>query len=142
MFTKILVAIDGSDISKSAFNKAIELVKMSKAELHVIYVIESGIISPGPVDASWELIYQRFEKEGRDIMEELVEDASKKGVIVTPHLEAGHAGDTIINMASELECDLIVVGSRGKSKLDRLLIGSVSSHIITYAKTNTLIIKK
>lgn len=141
MFTKILVAIDGSDISKSAFNKSIELAKMSKAELHAIYVIESGMISPGPVDTSWELIYQRFEKEGRDIMEELVEDASKKGVTVTPHLEAGHAGDTIIGKASELECDLIVVGSRGKSKLDRLLIGSVSSHIVTYAKTNTLIIK-
>lgn len=141
MFTKILVAIDGSDISKIAFNKAIELAKMSKAELHAIYVIESGMISPGPVDTSWELIYQRFEKEGRDVMAELVEEASKKGVNVIPHLEAGHAGDTIINTALELECDLIVVGSRGKSKLDRFLIGSVSMHIVNYAKTSTLIIK-
>ena len=141
MFTKILVAIDGSDISKSAFNKAVELAKASKAELHAIYVIESGMISPGPVDTSWELIYQRFEKEGRDVMAELVEEASKKGVTLTSHLEAGHAGETIINKATELECDLIVVGSRGKSKLDRLLIGSVSLHIVNYAKTNTLIIK-
>ncbi len=74
-------------------------------------------------------------------MAELVEKASKKGVTLTSHLEAGHAGETIINKATELECDLIVVGSRGKSKLDRLLIGSVSLHIVNYAKTNTLIIK-
>ncbi|HJJ43405.1 MAG TPA: universal stress protein [Methanocorpusculum sp.] len=142
MFTKILVAIDGSEISKSAFYKSIDLAKDCKAELHSIYVIESGMISPGPVDTSWELIYQRFEKEGRDVMAELVAAAEKKGVTVIPHLEAGHAGDTIVDKAAELECDLIVVGSRGKSKLDRLLLGSVSGHIVNYAKTSTLIIRK
>ena len=72
MFSKILVAIDGSEISRRAFSRAIDLAKQSKAELHVVYVIESGIVSPAPVDTTWELIYERFEKEGHQVIAELV----------------------------------------------------------------------
>ncbi|MCK9312962.1 MAG: universal stress protein [Methanocorpusculum sp.] len=142
MFTKILVAIDGSDISKAAFYKALDMAKLFKAELHTIYVVESGMMSPGPVDTTWELIYQRLEQEGSTTMAHLVEEAEKKGVTVTSHLEAGHAGDIIIKTGAAIGCDLIVMGSLGKSKLDRLLLGSVSSHVVNYAKTNVLIVKK
>ncbi|MDO5844614.1 MAG: universal stress protein [Methanocorpusculum sp.] len=141
MFKKILVSLDGSDISKHAFSRALDLAKTSKAELHVIYVIESGMISPGPVDTTWELIYQRFEKEGRDLLEELTQQAKEQGVTLTTHLEAGHAGETIVKTSAELGCDLIVIGSLGKSKLDRLLLGSVSSYVVNYGKTNILIIR-
>jgi nucleotide-binding universal stress UspA family protein len=141
MFSTILVAIDGSEISKSAFYKALDLAKAEKADLHTIYVVESGIMAPGPVDATWELIYQRLETEGRDVMAELVEDGKQKGVTVTSHLDVGHAGDTILKTAASIGCDLIVMGSLGKTKLDRLLLGSVSSHVVNYAKTNVLIVK-
>lgn len=141
MFKKILVSLDGSEISKHAFSRAIDLAKLGKADLHVIYVIESGMISPGPVDTTWELIYQRFEKEGRELLADLVQKGKDAGISVTPHLEAGHAGDTIIKTAEKLGCDLIVIGSLGKSKLDRLLLGSVSSHVVNYGKTNIMIIR-
>ena len=141
MFSKILVAIDGSEISRRAFSRAIDLAKQSKAELHVVYVIESGIVSPAPVDTTWELIYERFEKEGHQVIAELVEDAKEKGVTVEPHIEAGHAGDTIIEISTKIGADLIVVGSLGKSKLDRLLRGSVSSYVVNYSKTNILIVR-
>ncbi len=141
MFSKILSSIDGSDISIQAFRRAVDLARQNKAELHVIYVIESGLISPGPVDTSWELIYQRFETEGRELMEKLKEDAKEHNVTVIPHMEAGHAGDTIIKTAEKFGCDLIILGSLGKSKLDRLLLGSVSSYVVNYAKTNIMIVR-
>ena len=142
MFTKILVALDGSDISKTAFSRAADIAKQNNADLHALYVIESAIGSPGPVDTTWELIYQRFENEGRDLMAGLIKEAEASGVKVTPHIETGHAGDTIVKTASKLGCDLIIVGSLGKTKLDRLLLGSVSSHVVNYGKTNILIIRK
>ncbi|HJJ48431.1 MAG TPA: universal stress protein [Methanocorpusculum sp.] len=142
MFSKILVALDGSEISKIAFTRALDLAKSNGAELHAVYVIESGIATPGPVDTTWELIYQRFEKEGKSLMEDLNTEASEAGIKVIPHVETGHAGDTIVKLARELDCDLIVIGSLGKSKLDRLLLGSVSTHVVNYGKTNILIIRK
>lgn len=141
MFSKILVSVDGSDISIRAFRHALDLAKQNKAELHIIYVIESGLISPGPVDSTWELIYQRFEKEGRDVMEKLVAEAKERNITAHPHIESGHAGDTIIKTAESTGCNLIVLGSLGKTKLDRLLLGSVSSYVVNYAKTNILVIR-
>ena len=141
MFSKILVAIDGSEISRRAFSRAVELAKQNKAELHVIYVIESGIVSPAPVDTTWELIYERFEKEGHHIIAELVENANQQGVNVEPHIAAGPAEDTIIEISTKIDADLIVVGSLGKAKLDRLLLGSVSSYVVNYGKTNSLIFR-
>ena len=141
MFTKILTAVDGSDISELAVEKAVTLAKQNNAELHLIYVIETGFITPGPGDTVRDLVHKRFEEEGATILEKSTEKARAAGVAVVSHLEVGHAGNTIINSADKLGCDLIIVGSLGKSKLDRLLLGSVSSHVVNYAKTNILVIR-
>ena len=141
MFTKILTAVDGSDISELAVEKAVTLAKQNNAELHLIYVIETGFITPGPGDTVRDLVHKRFEEEGATILEKSTEKAKAAGVAVVSHLEVGHAGNTIINSADKLGCDLIIVGSLGKSKLDRLLLGSVSSHVVNYAKTNILVIR-
>lgn len=141
MFTKILTAVDGSDISELAVEKAVTLAKQNNAELHLIYVIETGFITPGPGDTVRDLVHKRFEEEGATILEKSSEKAKAAGVAVVSHLEVGHAGNTIINSADKLGCDLIIVGSLGKSKLDRLLLGSVSSHVVNYAKTNILVIR-
>ena len=141
MFTKILTAVDGSDISELAVEKAVTLAKQNNAELHLIYVIETGFITPGPGDTVRDLVHKRFEEEGATILEKSSEKAKAAGVAVESHLEVGHAGNTIINSADKLGCDLIIVGSLGKSKLDRLLLGSVSSHVVNYAKTNILVIR-
>ena len=141
MFTKILTAVDGSDISERAVEKAVDLAKQNGAELHLIYVIETGFISPGPGDTVRDLVHKRFEDEGKEILDKLTSKVKEAGISVESHLEVGHAGNTIIKKADDLACDLIIVGSLGKSKLDRLLLGSVSSHVVNYAKTNILVIR-
>lgn len=141
MFTKILVALDGSDISALAVERAVSLAKQNNAELHLIYVIETGFISPGPGDSVRDLVHQRFEKEGEEILKTHAAKAEESGISAEKHLVVGHAGNTIVETAKELGCDLIIVGSLGKSKLDRLLLGSVSSHVVNYAKTNILVIR-
>lgn len=141
MFTKILAAVDGSDISERAVEKAVDLAKQNNAELHLIYVIETGFISPGPGDSVRDLVHQRFEADGKATLEKLTAKTKEAGIDAEAHLEVGHAGNTIIEMAEKLGCDLIIVGSLGKSKLDRLLLGSVSSHVVNYAKTNILVIR-
>ena len=141
MLTKILTAVDGSEISERAVEKAASLAKQNNAELHLIYVIETGFLTPGPGDSVRDLVHQRFETEGKETLAILTARAKDAGVTVESHLEVGHAGTTIVETAEKLGCDLIVVGSLGKSKLDRLLLGSVSSYVVNYAKTNILVIR-
>jgi len=141
MFHTLLVAIDGSEIGMNALNKAIELARGFKANLHAIYVIETGLISSVPMDNTWEVIYSLLEKEGNETLDKAVKKAADSGITLTKHLLSGHAGNEILNVAGEINADLIIVGSRGKSTVDRLLIGSVSAHVVKYSSVSTMVVR-
>ena len=63
MFSNIIAAVDGSDISFLALDRAIEIAKQNNAKLHAIYVIESHAMSSSPLDTSGDMHHRRLEKE-------------------------------------------------------------------------------
>jgi nucleotide-binding universal stress UspA family protein len=56
-------------------------------------------------------------------------------------MKYGDAGSEIISLAEQEKCDLIVIGSHGKSRIDRLLSGSVSSFVVTHSKVTTMVVR-
>ena len=141
MFHTLLVAIDGSGIGMKALERAIEMARGWKADLHVLYVIETGLISSVPMDNTWEVIYSLLEQEGLTLLDAAESKASEAGVTLKKHLLQGHAGNEILNLAETEGVDLIVVGSRGKSEIDRILIGSVSGHVVKYSTVSTMVVR-
>ena len=141
MFHTLLVAIDGSEIGMNALDKAVELARGFKANLHAIYVIETGLISSVPMDNTWEVIYSLLEKEGTEALHKAEGKAADAAITLTKHLLSGHAGNEILNVAEQVKADLIIVGSRGKSEIDRLLIGSVSAHVVKYSTVSTMVVR-
>jgi nucleotide-binding universal stress UspA family protein len=67
--------------------------------------------------------------------------AQAQGVAITTHLKEGHAGNEIVKLAREVGADLIVLGSHGKSNLDRILLGSVSSFVVSHAPVSTMVVR-
>ncbi|MCP1715227.1 nucleotide-binding universal stress UspA family protein [Methanocalculus alkaliphilus] len=141
MFHKLLVAIDGSEISMNVLDQAIDMARGWKAELHAVYIIETGLISSVPMDNTWEVIYSLLEQEGEKLLDTAEKKAQDAGVSLKKHLLSGHAGNEIINAAEKEGADLIIVGSRGKSQIDRLLIGSVSAHVVKYSTISTMVVR-
>ena len=141
MFSNILVAVDGSDISYAAFDRAAEIAKWNDAKLHAIFVIETRIGVSGPMEPSGEIIRQRLEEEGEDTIQHVLKQASEAGVTLETHTEVGSAGSLIVKTAEKLDSDLIVAGSLGKSAFDRLFLGSVSSYVAKETSTNFLIVR-
>jgi nucleotide-binding universal stress UspA family protein len=141
MFRKIVVAVDGSEISQKAFEVALSEAKMWNAALHLIYVVETSRFSSLPMDNTMEVIYSLLEKEGQEIFETSTARAAAEGISLVTHLKDGHAGTEIIALAEELQADLIVIGSRGKSGIDRLLLGSVSTHVVQDSKCTTMVVR-
>jgi nucleotide-binding universal stress UspA family protein len=141
VFTDILVAMDGSDASQRAFVRAVEEAKVWNARLHVIYVVETGLFSSLPADNTVEIMYRVLEKEGNAVLEQAKIITAEKGVSIIPHMKQGHAGSEIITLAGKEKIDLIVVGSHGKSQADRLLIGSVSTFVVTHSKVTTMVVR-
>ncbi|OPX73404.1 MAG: Universal stress protein [Methanoregulaceae archaeon PtaU1.Bin059] len=141
MFSEILVAVDGSKIGKRALEVAIEEARLWKARVHVIYVVETGLFSSLPMDSTWEIMYSMLEKEGQETLSLAKEQAAAKGVRLETYIRQGHAGNEIIKASQELGADLIVVGSHGKSEVDRLLLGSVSSFVVGNSSVAVLVVR-
>lgn len=141
VFSNILVAIDGSEASQRALARAIEEAKVWNARLHVAYVVESGLFSSLPADNTVEIMFRVLEKEGKAVLEQAKKMAADKGVTVLMHMKQGHAGSEVIALADREKTDLIVVGSHGKSNADRLLIGSVSTFVVTHSKVTTMVVR-
>lgn len=141
MFSEILVAVDGSKIGKRALHIALEEARLWKARVHVIYVVETGLFSSLPMDSTWEIMYSMLEKEGQETLDEAKEQAEAKGVQLESYIRQGHAGNEIIKASKEVKADLIVVGSHGKSEVDRLLLGSVSSFVVGNSTCAVLVVR-
>ncbi|MDD1661352.1 MAG: universal stress protein [Methanomicrobiales archaeon] len=141
MFQSILAAIDGSRRSEAALDVAIGEAKLHGAALHVVYVIETGLFSSIPMDNTWEVIYGLLETQGKEAHLAALKRAESQGIGITTHLKEGHAGNEILKLARELDADLIVVGSHGKSELDRILLGSISSFVVGHSTVSTLVVR-
>jgi nucleotide-binding universal stress UspA family protein len=141
VFTNILVAMDGSEASQRAMSQAVDLAKLCNAKLHTIYVVETGLFSSLPMEGSVEIMYSVLEKEGEEVMERAKIYASEKNITVITHMKQGHAGSEILALAEEEKSDLIIVGSHGKSNTDRLLIGSVSTFVVTHSTVTTMVVR-
>ncbi|MDD1696332.1 MAG: universal stress protein [Methanoregula sp.] len=141
MFTNILVALDGSEASQRALSQAVDLAKLCNAKLHTVYVVETGLFSSLPLDNTVEIMYSVLEKEGDEVQERAEKFAAGKGITLITHLAQRHAGSEIIALAEQEKSDLIIVGSHGKSNTDRLLIGSVSTFVVTHSTATTMVVR-
>jgi nucleotide-binding universal stress UspA family protein len=141
VFVNILVAIDGSEASQQAFNRALDIAKAGNASLHAAYIVETGLFSSLPADNTVEIMYNVLKHEGDSVLAKAKGQATAVGVTFTPHIKFGHAGSEVIALADKIHADLIIVGSHGKSQADRLLIGSVSTFVVTHSKVSTMVVR-
>jgi nucleotide-binding universal stress UspA family protein len=141
MFTQILVAIDGSKISDRALKIALDEAKVWNATVNVIYVVETGLFSSLPMDNTWEIMYSMLEKEGQDALDEAKKEADARHITLKATMKQGHAGNEIVNASEELAADLVIVVSHGRSEVDRILLGSVSSFVVSHSKVSVMVVR-
>jgi nucleotide-binding universal stress UspA family protein len=136
MVKKILVAYDGSDSAQRAFRFALELAAPFDASLIVLSVAQ--LPEPATMVESSAVLEAATEHFQKGIAE-LRAEASTAGVALDTRIVVGHAADQIVHLAAEEHADLIVMGHRGKSMIQRWLLGSVSKRVISYAPCSVLI---
>ncbi|WP_163971158.1 universal stress protein [Oceanobacillus halotolerans] len=144
MKRKILVAYDGSDLSKEALEEAkLQAKGVPETEVHIVSVVtQAGPTTNIGVALSIELqIAEQLEPEMGKIEEAFEkEDITIYTQVVIDYYQR-NAGRKICEYAEENEIDLIMVGSRGLGGVKKIFLGSVSNHIVQHAHCPILIIK-
>ena len=140
IISKILVAVDGSDESMDAADLATSLSKEYNAELYALHVMRADVDLFGPHETS-EFITS-MKNEGETYLNKVKLKANQKNIqIKTEIISSMNISGGILDYAEENNIDLIVIGTRGRSGFKRLLLGSVASHVITYAHCPVLVVK-
>jgi len=142
-FGRITVAIDGSSTSEEALATAIDLAKEYGSELTIITVapiVPIYLPSTGPYVVTEPP--ERDEAPYRSLVDGAVKKANDAGVSrVTGLCREGVVLDEILSQLESHPADLVVVGSRGLSTAKRILIGSVSSSLVTHAPCPVLVVR-
>jgi nucleotide-binding universal stress UspA family protein len=148
-FSRILVGIDGSEESMKAAEYAVSITKLYDAELIAINVLTSdiGYIYSSPGVESPPLTVREIillaEDEAKLWFDKVKEKANKKEIkIKTEFIIAKRSIlQTVLEYAEEQKINLIVVGTRGRSGIKKMLLGSIASGLVTYAPCPVLVVK-
>jgi nucleotide-binding universal stress UspA family protein len=135
---RILLAAYGSDGTEFAAHTAIRLANSADCELHLVYVERlPRYPAYAPISVrhlEWEL-QEGAEREGLERLWELDRRIRiAGGTVAGAHLRIGEVAEEVVGLAEELEVDLIVVGTRGRSVIRRALMGSVSDSVVRHAR--------
>jgi nucleotide-binding universal stress UspA family protein len=140
-FQKIMIATDGSDCSMLAAGKGIELARLSGGKVYAVYVVSTNYSSSVGVDFYWGEIYEAFKKDGENAVNKIKEMGERVGVNVEPILLEGHPADELIRYAEEEEMDIVIMGTIGKTGLDRLLLGSVTGNLVRHSRVPVMVVR-
>lgn len=136
---KILIATDGSDYTKEAVSRGLNLAKVFGAKVTALYVVDQTSFVSFPMDSSIVSVYSLFENEGKRAVEEVVEEGKALGVDVTPMIVEGSPTKKIVEAAADF--DLVVMGTLGRSALSKLFMGSVAERVTRYAPCPVLVVR-
>jgi nucleotide-binding universal stress UspA family protein len=139
MFENILVAVDGSKHSDTAFDVAMDIAQKYGSQLFVLHVFQGGT-------GSGTLVSPGFEDDMRSIGQQILNSYEAK--VKERHLQnvrmllqMGDAAERIMETASEVKCGLVLIGSRGRGGFKELLLGSISHKITNHARCPVLVVK-
>lgn len=126
-FKKILVGIDGSQVSKGAALESIRIAKDMGSTVLGVYVIPMG---PDMIEYfKVHKLKDGLKENAKTSIEEIRKEAENEGVPFHVLIEEGNPSEKIIETAKRNDCDLIVLGRKGKSAIEKLLVGSIAERV-------------
>lgn len=144
-YKRILVPVDGSPLSEIAFVRAFNLSRMIEGEITIIHVFHTTIQHPVLFDSpDVTSVISVLEKEEKSILNSMikgyVEKGGKAGLKVNTILTKGHVADKIIKESKNH--DLVIIGSRGHSRVRDFLLGSTAEKVTRYARCTVMIVRE
>ena len=134
---RVLVGFDGSEGAENALNKAMMIIA-DDGELIILAII------PLPSDRNLldQKTYEIIKSRAQNLINSVIHDIGSHSFIINGMVKEGEdIAAVIIDVANELRCDLIVLGSRGSISLGKYPIGSVANKVVQYAAKPVMVVR-
>jgi nucleotide-binding universal stress UspA family protein len=145
VFTRIVVGTDGSETAAEAVRQAVDLAKLSNAQLSIVSAYEpvskrrvNGEKLEAPADVQYEIGPR---EDVNLVLDAAAATARKEGIEVQTHPVEADPAEAILNVAEETKADLIVVGNKGMTGARRFLLGSVPNNVSHHAPCSVIIVR-
>ena len=139
VFKNILVPTDGSEYTKAAVRKAMELAKLAGGKVTALYVLDQTILTNMPMDTAVMNVYNTLEKEGKEAVDFVKELGEQEGVETTVSIKEGTPVKVILEESSKY--DIIVMGTLGRTGMSKLLMGSVAERVVRASQCPVLVVR-
>ena len=153
----IVVGTDGSEPAEEAVRQATDLAVSQGARLHLVTAYHDpqilrqqttiwtndpkGVVDSGRSGGAAQAETVDLREVAESLLKRAAGKAVSKGVDVETHARQGHPSEVIIDVANQVHADLIVVGSRGLTGIQRYLLGSVSTKVSQHADCSVMIVR-
>lgn len=140
LIKSILFPTDFSKNAKHAMPFALQLAKENNAHLHIIHSIEEPYDFAPMVEDIKQNVTRKVEKLFDEIIEDIKKQKAFENLKVKTHLFEGRSVNSVFNATSEYDIDLVVMGTQGRSALERLFFGSTTSEVVQQSTVPVLVV--
>jgi nucleotide-binding universal stress UspA family protein len=144
MFKRIMIATDGSETSERAAKLGIEIARLSRGKVTSIYVVDILRLSHLPgytaLPGLSKGLLELMQKEGKEATEQVCEVADEAEVACNAIIAEGDPSTEILRRSQESDADLLILGTKGRSGLDRVLLGSVAEKVTRNSRVPVLLV--
>lgn len=138
MISKLLVAYDASEQSEKAYDLALDMAAKYSAEVVVLSIARPP---EPPVAVETKAVLENATEYYQAHFKRLKEKAASSGLEPRFEVRVGHPAEQIVHFAGQEAADMIVMGHRGGSFLQRWLLGSVAKRVLSYAPCTVVVVR-
>ena len=131
MFDTIVIATDGSDSVRRAVDVAADIAARFEAEVHAVYVVDSGEVESTPDEVRNDL-RDALGDRGQEALDQVTNTVTERDAAldVTLQRREGQPASEIAEYAAAVDADIVAMGTRGRHGENRFLIGSVAERVV------------
>jgi nucleotide-binding universal stress UspA family protein len=134
MYNDILIPTDGSQGAKAALEHGIEIASQWDATLHVLYVVDTRLGRSGP-------LLEALRDEGDEAVRDAEVAGTRVGLTVVTEIVEGNPHEGILAYVSEHGIDMVIVGTHGRTGIDRVVMGSVAERVVRRSPVPVLTVR-
>jgi len=138
-YDQILLPTDGSEASQRAIAYAVGTAARHDATLHALHVVDAGPDSTQ--GTSGGLSADELNQDAEKSIETVTQEANNADIVVETAIDSGVAHESIVEYIDTNDIDLVVMGTRGRSGIQRFILGSVAEEVIRTADAPVMTIK-